>query len=286
VAKAKIFISYAHADRDSVARIVAALKDVNLDVWADAQSLTPGQNWIAEIDRVLADAGYLLAILSRASITSQWVQREWTAMLGRQLDGKGGGVVIPLRLEDVDVPPLLQPIQRIDLFPDFKKGLAALVGFLLSETRPAWLVQQQRRGGQTTSDLAKDQALRAPAPHAVAYGPSEGPYPPDTWHAWHAALKHERITDPVLDTLDKKTIRRTALHCVTQQELQSFCIDAGISYGSLSGNNLNERILSLLELLIRDDRLAEFLKWLAEESPRCVEVAIRKFMPEAIPPGL
>jgi hypothetical protein len=135
MAKAKIFISYAHRDQDAVSRIVAALKDVDLDVWVDTQSLTPGQNWIAEIEQALSDAGYLIAVLSHASLASEWMHREWTAMLSRQLDGTGGGIVIPLRF-------------------------------------------------------------------------------------------------------------------------------------------------------IRDERLADFLKWLAEESPRCVEVAIRKYMPEAFPPGL
>jgi hypothetical protein len=99
---AKNFISYAHKDRDPALAMAQALKKVDLEAWIDERSLSPGQNWIAEIENALAEAGYLLALISATSLQSLWVQQEWTAMLSRQLAGAGGGVVIPLRLDDVE----------------------------------------------------------------------------------------------------------------------------------------------------------------------------------------
>lgn len=130
----KIFISYAHPDRKAAERIASALSKARLEAFFDEKSLSPGENWIAAIQSALSEAGYLLALISTASLKSIWVRQEWTAMLSRQLKGTCGGVVIPLRLEDVELPLLLSTIQQIDLFPDFDAGVAALIGFLLSET--------------------------------------------------------------------------------------------------------------------------------------------------------
>lgn len=106
------------------------LKKAEFEVWLDTTNIQPGQNWVKEIDEALTEAGYLLALLSKESLQSQWVQREWTAVLTRQLSSKNGGIVIPLRLEPVDPPTILRAIQSIHLFPDFEGGLKRLIGFL------------------------------------------------------------------------------------------------------------------------------------------------------------
>ena len=91
----KIFISYAHADLKAAETIASALARANLKAFFDLNSLSPGQNWIAAIQEALSEAGYLVALISTASLKSVWVQQEWTAMLSRQLKGTGGGVVVP-----------------------------------------------------------------------------------------------------------------------------------------------------------------------------------------------
>lgn len=275
----KVFISYAHKDYEAARRIADELRKVELQVWRDASSLQPGQNWVAEIERALEEAGYLLVLLSRASMASQWVEREWTSMLTRQLGGKNGGVVIPLRLEDVQPPTLLQPFQYVDLFPEFEAGVRRVVGFLLSQTRPAWLVQEEMKTRPTFAEVATAPALRAPA--AVIQERPHG-YSGATWQAWHTVMGHEPLTDAALQQLDTRTTRRLALRCVTLQHLQSFCIDTDTDRGSLSGGSLNEQILSLLELLLREARLEEFIRWLAEEAPRCVKALVAQFLPEIL----
>jgi hypothetical protein len=273
----KIFLSYAHADSAAAKRIASELGEVKLEVWRDADAVQPGQNWVVEIERALEEAGYLLALLSSASIVSQWVQHEWTTMLTRQLGSKNGGLVIPLRLENVELPTLLRPLQSVNLFPDFEAGVKTVVGFLLSETRPAWLVQEETKTRPTFAELATAPALRAPA-GMIQKQLQEG-YSTATWKAWHYATRQKLLGNAALQVMDARTIRRIALRCLTLQQLQSFCIDTNTNRGSLSGSNLNEQILSLLELLIRDARLDEFIRWLAEEEPNCVKAAVAQLLP-------
>jgi hypothetical protein len=282
VSKAPVFISYARADHETARRISDELRKVQIPVWRDDLSVQPGQNWIAEIQRGLEDAGYLLALLSPASLESQWVQHEWTAMLARQLGSKNGGVIIPLRLENVQPPELLRPLQYVDLFPDFEAGVRKVVGFLLSETRPSWLVQQEMKAMPSFAQAADAEALRDPG--AVILERTTG-YSTATRDAWHGVMEHEPLTDAVLQRLDNRTIRRVALRCVTQEGLQSFCFDTNTNPGSLSGNSLNERILSLLEQLVRDATLEDFVRWLAEESCQCVRAGVKQFLPEVFAPS-
>lgn len=276
MSRPKIFISYAHRDRDLASAIAQALKKADLEAWIDERSLSPGQNWIAEIEKALAEAGYLLALLSTTSLQSLWVQQEWTAMLSRQLGGEGGGIIIPLRLEDVEAPLLLRTLQRIDLFPDFHAGVASLVGFLLSETQPAVLVQQEMKTRRSVAELTPDSFPPGRAgTHAAQFSNA-------TWQAWHDVMGHEPLTDAVLGKLDNRTIRRTALRCVTQQDLMSFCFDTNTNLGSIGGNTFNERILSLLDILLREARLEAFVCWLAEEQAACMRAAIQQYMPDLL----
>lgn len=272
VSHAKIFISYSRADSKAAKRIADALKEADFEVWLDTTDIDPGQNWVKAIDQALTDAGYLLALLSKAALQSQWVQQEWTTVLTRQLSSTNGGVVIPLRLEPVDLPTILRTIQSIDLFPDFERGLNRLVGFLMSDTKPAWLVQREFHTKKQFEDLGGALSLQTMKGERPTYSG-------DTWNAWHNALHSERITDPTLEQMDNRTIRRIALRCVTQTALHSFCFDKGIQPGSLSGTSLNDQILSLLHQLLQDGILEGFLKWLAEERPRCVEAAVKAFLP-------
>lgn len=269
---AKIFISYSRSDHEIAVRIANALKKAQFEVWLDIDRIQPGQNWVRVIDQALTDAGYLIALLSKASLESLWVQQEWTTVLTRQLSGTNGGVVIPLRLEPISLPTILRAMQAIDLFPDFDEGLKKLVGFLLCDTRPAWLVQHEFHATRQIDNLADSLSLQTLKTEPARYSNA-------TWNAWHQALHSERVTDPALAKLDNRTIRRIALRCLSQAELQSFCFDNGIQPGSVGGNSLNEQILSLLQQLLRDGILEQFIKWLAEESPRCVENAIKIFMP-------
>lgn len=104
-----------------------------------------------------------------------------------------------------------------------------------------------------------------------------------TWNIWHDKITdHEPVTDAVLSKLDKRTIRRTALRCVVKADLDGFCFDANIDPGSIGGSTLNETIMSLLQQLVRDARLDEFVSWLAGEKPPCVRAAIKEYMPESL----
>jgi hypothetical protein len=51
----KVFLSYAHADREAVRTLYARLKREGVDVWLDKEKLLPGQDWELEIRKAVCE---------------------------------------------------------------------------------------------------------------------------------------------------------------------------------------------------------------------------------------
>ncbi len=95
---ADVFISYAHEDRASAARIAAALESRDWSVWWDRQ-LVGGQNFRRKIAEALAEARCVIVLWTEASLESNWV-------LDEAQDGLRRSILVPVRLADALEPPL------------------------------------------------------------------------------------------------------------------------------------------------------------------------------------
>lgn len=76
---ADVFLSYKRQDRGAIEQIATALRALKLDVWFDA-SLTAGESFSDEIDRVAKASKVILVCWSPASAESKWVKAE--ALIG------------------------------------------------------------------------------------------------------------------------------------------------------------------------------------------------------------
>ena len=111
-----VFLSYARSDLPQIEPFIPLLEDHDFAVWTP-DTIQAGQDWRTAIQEALTDAaerGFVLAFLSPASLSSQWVKAEIAAFLSIS---KSGGRLILIDLEPVDhlVPVELQPFQRLRL---------------------------------------------------------------------------------------------------------------------------------------------------------------------------
>jgi hypothetical protein len=67
------------------------------------------------IERELSASEIVVFFISRASLVSRWTQQELQVALFRHVSGEGGGVILPVYLEDADVPPLLRAFSYVDM---------------------------------------------------------------------------------------------------------------------------------------------------------------------------
>ena len=116
--KSQIFLSYAYEDRDIVIDISQQLSRAGYETWIDAKDLLPGQDWEIEIRKALRNSEFVLIFLSNNSTTKEgYLQKEIKSAL-RLADEKPEGTIflIPIKLEDVEVPEGLKHIQWLELY--------------------------------------------------------------------------------------------------------------------------------------------------------------------------
>jgi hypothetical protein len=113
------FLSYCREDEERVRPVHAALQRLNLRVWRDTGQIESGDAWIKHIELGLSESNCVVLFNSRRALKSVWVQREWNVALA--LNKR----VVPVRLDESDVPLLLKTIEYVD-FQDAGQLEAAL----------------------------------------------------------------------------------------------------------------------------------------------------------------
>jgi hypothetical protein len=102
-----IFISYKKEDKDRVSHIVDGLRAEGLKLWWD-QDIGPGQSWDETIKQRMENARCIVVVWSSLSVTAPWVKEE----AGH---GKARGILVPVRIHDVEPPLGFGLIQAADL---------------------------------------------------------------------------------------------------------------------------------------------------------------------------
>lgn len=126
-----VFISYSRRDQEAVEKIRKALSRRGVDVWIDQEDIGTGSRWDLQIEEGIQKSKKVLVILSADSIISSNVSDEWAFALEK------GKHLIPVLLEECDVPMRIANLQRIELVPDFDKGISKLVEEVLKNSKTA-----------------------------------------------------------------------------------------------------------------------------------------------------
>lgn len=117
-----IFISHSHQDKDFVDVLATNLIQRRQHVWVDRWELKVGDSLINRIQSAITTASALIVVLSKASVASEWCKKELSAGLIRELEERRV-IVLPLLLEDCDIPLFLRDKMYADFRKDFDAGL-------------------------------------------------------------------------------------------------------------------------------------------------------------------
>jgi hypothetical protein len=125
----RVFLSYSHQDRETAARLAKELLASGQDVWFDRWEIAAGDSIVRKIfAEGLANAAAFLILLSRASVRSKWVQEEMDTATVRRIEDLVR--MIPVIIEDVDIPVPLRSLHWVDLRSDFNGGVRKIVNAL------------------------------------------------------------------------------------------------------------------------------------------------------------
>jgi hypothetical protein len=115
-----VFLCHSSGDKDQVRLLYDRLREDGVRCWFDEEDLLPGQDWGYEIGRAIKRSKFVLACVSKASITkSGYVQKELKVALDvADEQPMGSTFLIPVRLEECEIPDRLNQWQWVDLFVD------------------------------------------------------------------------------------------------------------------------------------------------------------------------
>jgi len=113
----KIFLSHSHADKSFVQRIVADLRHKGHVVWFDEAEIKIGDSLIENLREGIDNVDYVIAVISKSSIQSEWVKRELDVAMNIEIEQKEV-FVLPILIDDVDLPGFLKG----KLFADFRNN--------------------------------------------------------------------------------------------------------------------------------------------------------------------
>lgn len=128
--KTKIFLIHAHSDRETVHGLYQHLVRDGLNVWLDAERLQPGQDWQNEIRNAILHSEIVLVCISREFDKKPGYRHEELKLALEKANFLPDHEVfiIPVRLEQCEVPESLHRLHRVDLFKagGYKRLIQAL----------------------------------------------------------------------------------------------------------------------------------------------------------------
>ena len=116
----RVFLCHASGDKPSVRALYRRLRDDGFLPWLDEESLLAGQDWDREIAGAVRTSGVVLVCLSRTSVTKEgFVQKEIKYALDVADEKPEGTIfIIPVRLEECEVPSRLRRWQWVNLYEE------------------------------------------------------------------------------------------------------------------------------------------------------------------------
>src|SRR5262245_44125649 len=118
IRKLKVFLCHSKDDKPKVRELYRSLVANGFDAWLDEEKLIPGQDWDLEIRKAVRESDVVVVCLSNSSTTKAgYVQKEIRFALDVADEQPEGAIfIIPVRMEECDVPTRLSKWQWVNLF--------------------------------------------------------------------------------------------------------------------------------------------------------------------------
>ncbi len=116
----RIFLCHSSGDKTEVRNLYQRLSSDGFDPWLDEEKLLPGQEWKVEIPKAVQTSDVVIVCLSHKAINKAgYVQKEIKFALDKAEEQPEGTIfLIPLKLEECDVPERLQRWHWVNLFEE------------------------------------------------------------------------------------------------------------------------------------------------------------------------
>ncbi len=114
----RIFLCHASEDSHEVKLLHSKLEGVGFQPWLSSANLLPGELWEEKIRTVLRKSDAVIVCVSKALVEkseTHYVGRELRYALRITAERRHALQVIPVRLEECDLPPALRQLHSVSL---------------------------------------------------------------------------------------------------------------------------------------------------------------------------
>ncbi|HMB24614.1 MAG: cell division protein FtsZ [Chloroflexota bacterium] len=117
----QVFLCHSSNDKATVRKLYQRLQnEKNIKPWLDEEELLPGQQWDLEIRRAVRNSDAVIICLSHSSVNKEgYIQKELRFALDIADEKPEGTIfIIPLKLDDCDVPERLRSWQWVNYYEE------------------------------------------------------------------------------------------------------------------------------------------------------------------------
>ncbi len=121
-----LFLSHSSRDKLVVRTLAQHLEDKGFPTWLDEWKIRVGECIATSIEKGLTDCRFVILALSPHAVSSGWVDREWKAIYWQEVE-EGRVRILPILLEQCEIPLLLRTKRYVDISKDYSDGFRILV---------------------------------------------------------------------------------------------------------------------------------------------------------------
>jgi small GTP-binding protein len=156
-----VFLSHSSKDKDVVRDLARRLRDDGLRVWFDEWEIQPGDHIGVKIDHGLESSRILVLVMSANAFASDWATLESHTFRFRDPTNRERRF-IPLRLDDVTIPPALSAFAYVNWQQRSDDEYAKLVKACEPTVKqPPWSKEPKKSGTEDVSTESSEDRTQA-----------------------------------------------------------------------------------------------------------------------------
>ncbi len=154
-----VFLSHSHADKPMARQICGELNRSGIEVWIDEAEIKIGGSLIQKIGDALENVDLLVALISRHSVKSAWVQKELNLAMTKETKGRKV-IVLPVVIDHCEIPFFLQDKLYADLrdTSNFELELQKIKSAVFSHTQIIGTKGAEVKGTHLNSNISNQKS--------------------------------------------------------------------------------------------------------------------------------
>ncbi len=132
IAGTKIFISHSSLDNKFAIALSIGLAELGFNVFVDKLEIKIGDSISGKISEGIDSCEFMIVILSKNSVKSNWVKAEWSDKYFEEITSNRV-CVLPVVIDECEIPALLRSKRHLDFTKDFDIALFELMASIINQ---------------------------------------------------------------------------------------------------------------------------------------------------------